>query len=132
MKWQQMNKEQKSRLMAYGDLLSVKNLNEDDKEDLMALAEYCLKNDLCVTAIPEKVLFTEQIKKELLNVGLTGFEAYYGNFLFVDKNGQMVDLEKVYYEQNKPEQKYLEGLRKGLNHHDATLYAYGNLSPKYE
>lgn len=132
-KYKNMTRMEKLNLMAYSELLSIPidQMNEDQKRDLFKLAEYCLENELEIEALPEVIQWSEQAEAELMKCGPEFFKMHYP-FEFVDQEGQIIDIDQLYAIKNPAEMKYREGLRKGLSHRDASLYAIGRLSPEFK
>lgn len=126
-----MTKIEQHSLVAYDRLLSKEKLNEDEKKRLKKLALYCLNNDLCISKIPERMKFTAEAEQDLYKYGLTGFAAYYSDILFVDKDDNIVDIKKIYYNKFPKELLYLKGIRSGLSHREASDFANGKLAPEY-
>ena len=131
-KFNQMNQLEKLNLIAYGRLLEAVNLTEDQKARLLKLSRFCTENDLCVTEIPHHANWNDNIQQKLFKMGPDWFEYYYRGFYFTNSEGQVVNPTEIYYQVNSKEKRYREGLRKGLNHSDAKLYAYEKLAPGYE
>lgn len=132
MKWNQMTQTQKTKLLAYREMLKITTLNSDEAQDLNTLAVYCLENNLCTTEIPTRVNWSENIEQEMFRMGPDWFCEYYTGFYFTKEDGEIVNPHSIYAAKNPLEMRYREGLRKGLNHSDAKLYAYGKLAPDYE
>lgn len=91
MLWENMSDEQRNNLFYYEKYLEISSPSDIEKKNLLRISKYCLKNDLCVTELPNPVVFDIEYQEMATKLRPEEFRKKYHDYLFVDGNGETFD-----------------------------------------
>lgn len=89
--WNQMTEKEKVKLNTYRKYLLIENPNDDQEAQSLALTEFCLMNDLCVSEIPQRLLYDEIYQKIHL-ASPESFKNLYGGIVWVNENNEEIEM----------------------------------------
>jgi hypothetical protein len=96
-----MTELEQKRLLQYEKYLKEDSDQEIDKADMLDLCEFCTINDLCITEIPSKKTFTNEMLEVAKRMHPYSFMDMYQDEIFVDTNDKPVDLKEILLEHNQ-------------------------------
>lgn len=99
--WENMTDTERRRLLQYKKYLIEDSPVEVDQGDMLDLAKYCTENDLCITEIPNRKRFGDDMLHQAKQMHPFSFMEMYQDELFVDENDTPVNLKQILKENNQ-------------------------------